>query len=329
MSLDSKILKNALLKYEEDKRNRASDAEARLMEVYVRIPRIKEIDQELKNTMIDTIGYALKSSGDPKRAIENIRDKNLSLQKERCEILKENGYPIDYTDDIPACPICDDKGFVGSKPCQCLMNYYRGEQNRELGGLLNLSDADFNRFDLSYYSDVPDMKYGASPRQNMELIYEYCIEYSRKFGANSSNLLFTGSTGLGKTLLSACIAKVVAEKGFFVCYNTSVNIFASFENEKFSRDQDVYGDSKRYLDCDLLILDDLGTELTTSFTVSALYTLINTRLMTNKKTIINTNLTPAELNERYSPQIISRLRGEYETLCFYGKDIRIQKKDRI
>ena len=162
----------------------------------------------------------------------------------------------------------------------------------------------------------------------MEIIYETCIEYARKFGPKSMNLFFNGAPGLGKTFLSACVARVVSEKGNSVVYDTAGSVFAKFEKYKFLRsdDQDeAHSEVKRCLECDLLILDDLGTEMTTAFTVSALYELINTRLVTSRKTIVSSNLTPQDLRKRYSEQIMSRLEGEYQVLTFCGDDIRLKK----
>ena len=160
-----------------------------------------------------------------------------------------------------------------------------------------------------------------------------CVEYARKFGANSMNLFFVGEPGLGKTFLSACIARVVAESGNSVVYDMASSVFAKFEDAKFARNDDtaearaeVRAEIKRYLECDLLILDDLGTEMTTAFTVSALYELINTRLVAGKKTIISSNLPLQELQRRYSKQIMSRLEGDYEVLTSAGDDIRKKRK---
>ena len=163
---------------------------------------------------------------------------------------------------------------------------------------------------------------------NMEFVKDTCWMYSNKFGQSSKNFFLTGKTGLGKTFLSTCIAKVVSEKGFSVVYDTANSVFSKFEEEKFSKYDDiseVKSDINRYMSCDLFILDDLGTEMTTAFTISAFYNLINTRLVSGKKTIISSNLAPEDIIKRYSPQIASRILGEYQVLKFTGKDIRLIK----
>ena len=187
---------------------------------------------------------------------------------------------------------------------------------------------------LDYYSPLPFPGESLTPRENMEFIFDVCSSYARRFGKfYFRNLFLTGAPGLGKTFLSACIARTVSEKGFSVVYDTAVNIFARFEEQKFARDRQEVGEARdetrRYLGCDLLILDDLGSELTTPFVQSALYTLINARLTADKGTVISSNLTMDQVRARYTPQIASRLEGEYRVLPFYGEDIRLLRKQRL
>jgi len=218
--------------------------------------------------------------------------------------------------------------------CDCLKILCTQEQIRELSKLLPLGEQSFDTFRLDWYSDAVWPGEGRSPRENMEFIYEVCLHYAQKFGSfYFDNLLFTGAPGLGKTFLSSCIARAVSENGFSVVYDTAVSVFASFEEQKFSRDAEdgrmARDETRRYLNCDLLILDDLGSELTTPFVQSALYTLINTRLQAGRRTVISTNLTMEELRRRYSVQVGSRLDGEYHVLRFFGEDIRLLRKQRL
>ena len=171
--------------------------------------------------------------------------------------------------------------------CSCLKELCTQEQIAELSKLLDLGEQSFDTFSLDYYSPLPWPGESLTPRENMEFIFEVCSNYARKFGKfYFRNLFLTGAPGLGKTFLSACIARTVSEKGFSVVYDTAVNIFARFEEQKFARDRQEAGEARdetrRYLGCDLLILDDLGSELTTPFVQSALYTLINSRLTADK-----------------------------------------------
>jgi DNA replication protein DnaC len=330
MSLDGRILARAMDRLT-DRNNKREARTARLREeVYKRLPRVADIDKELTLSMIEAASAALEGGSDPEEAVRKVAEKNLSLQAERAELMVAAGFPMDCLDDKPLCNTCRDRGYVGSKPCQCLMELYREEQRKELSQLLKLGEENFEAFNLDYYSSVPDPGTGISPRENMELVYETCRLYAGKFGTGSGSLFFTGAPGLGKTFLSACIAREVAEKGYSVVYDTAQSVFSSFEDEKFSKNyelEETRSDIARYMNCDLLILDDLGTEMTTAFTISALYDLVNTRLAAGKQTIINSNLDIDEIRKRYSPAIASRLEGEYQKLSFYGRDIRLIKKE--
>ena len=327
MPLDGKLLARAKTALEEKRRLNEEMYERRRERAYARIPRIRALDAELKALMPELISVALTpDSGD---AIEDIRMRNLELQDEKRRELLRAGLPEDYLDDGYICPVCRDTGFADTRICNCLMALYKDEQKKSLSSLFKLGGETFDSFDLLYYDDTPAPDTGVSPRRSMEIIYETCVEYARKFNGKSMNLFFIGAPGLGKTFLSACIARVVAESGCSVVYDTASAIFSKFEEAKFSRAdepeearREIKKEIKRYLECDLLILDDLGTEMTTSFTVSALYEIINTRLVTGRKTIVNSNLTLYELNLRYSAQIMSRIEGEYQVLTFRGDDIR-------
>jgi DNA replication protein DnaC len=168
----------------------------------------------------------------------------------------------------------------------------------------------------------------------MEFLYEWCLNYAQKFGRfYVRNMLMLGDPGLGKTFLSACIARTVAENGFSVVYDTAVNLFSKFEEQKFSKDvqegRAAQSETRRYLNCDLLILDDLGSEMTTPFVQSALYTVVNTRLTQEKATVISSNLSMDGIRARYAGQTASRLEGEYRVLRFFGEDIRLQRKAKL
>ena len=194
--------------------------------------------------------------------------------------------------------------------------------------MLDLGTQSFDTFSLDWYPREYDSASGRSARENMETVYDICADYAHQFGKRPGNLLLFGAPGLGKTHLSAAIAREVSSKGWSVVYDTAGRIFQRFEAQKFTREEDAGDDVDRVLNCDLLILDDLGTEMTTAFVQSALYQIVNTRLMEKKSTILNTNLMPGEIARRYSPQLASRIEGEYQLLPFFGKDIRRLKKER-
>lgn len=329
MAYDGKILARARALTEE-KRNRAEvERERREAKAYGLIPELRAIDARLSRLMADTANRAL-GGGDMGEILSAVRSQSETLSARRAALLREKGLPEDYTDPKYSCSKCRDSGYVLGKPCDCLKEAYKAEAVRELSSMLDLRGQSFENFDLSLY-DAARNKDGDSPRSIMSATYDFCKKYASDFKHSSPNLLFRGGTGLGKTFLSACIAKVVSENGFSVVYDTAVSVFEAFESQKFDRN-DLSGETaarvRRYLSCDLLILDDLGTEMTTGFTQSALYSLINSRLLAGLKTIISTNLSEDETRRRYTSQISSRIEGEYVCLDFIGKDIRAIRRER-
>ena len=330
MAYDGKVMRRALTRFEEDKQRRARLFAQRRTEIYQRVPRLMEIDGLLRSTVSQIIAGALRKGKDPKAAIADIRDQNLALQRERSRLLKESGYPEDALEEQPHCPLCRDSGYVGNKMCRCLKEYYAQEQISELSKLLPMGEETFDTFSFEWYSTDRNGR-SRSPRETAERNFDVCRDYANEFGKRSGNLLLFGQPGLGKTFLSACIARVVSESGHSVVYDTAGNIFAQFESCKFRRYEDddtPDEDVNRYRSCDLLIMDDLGTEMLTSFVQSALYQIINGRLSEGRKTIISTNLTPDQIGQRYGAPVLSRIEGEYELLPFIGQDIRVQKRAR-
>lgn len=330
MPYDGKIMRRALRHFEEDKQRRAQQFAQRRTQLYRQIPRLMEIDGELRGTMSQIIAGALQKGRDPVPAIQAIRDKNLALQQERAALLQEAGYPRDALEEKPNCPLCNDSGYRGSAMCQCLQDYYTREQIAELSKLLDMGSETFDTFSFDWYS--PDRGgRSRSPRETAERNFDVCRDYAYTFGPRSGNLLLFGQPGLGKTFLSACVARVVSDNGYSVVYDTAANIFAQFESCKFRRGEEEFSsdeDVNRYRNCDLLIVDDLGTEMLTSFVQSTLYQIINGRLVAGRKTIISTNLTPDQIGQRYGAQVLSRIEGEYELLPFIGQDIRVQKRSK-
>lgn len=321
MALDGKLLAKARDELERIRSENAAEHNARLERTYRRIPELYRIDARLRTQMAELVGLALRKDAPPAEAVGRLEEESLELQRRRRELLVQNGYPEDYLDEIYSCEKCRDTGYVDGRMCSCLKKLYNREITEELGVLLKTGDESFERFDLSLYGE-----YAAS----MEIVFGTCREYAANFGKNSMNLLFQGGTGLGKTFLSACIARTVAEKGFSVCYDTAASALDAFELRKFARDTETAAraseKTERMLDCDLMILDDLGTEMPTPMAISALYTLVNSRLVNGKKTVISTNCGDAELRRRYGDQICSRIDGEYIKLPFAGRDIRTIKR---
>lgn len=330
MSYDPKVLHEANLRLEERRAARRTEQERLRREIYTRLPRVAEIDRQLRQAMVQVITAALKQGTDPLPVVKVLRDRNLDLQAERAELLTANGYEVDALDDKPFCAKCGDAGWQGTRMCPCLKELCTQAQIRELSSLLPLGEQSFDTFGLDFYAPLPWREEALTPRENMELVRDICYRYASRFGCGElKNLLLSGAPGLGKTFLSACVAREVSQRGFSVVYDTAGNIFAQFEAQKFERDAAAKDGTRRYLGCDLLILDDLGSEMTTPFVQSALYALLNSRLVSGKSTVISTNLSIGDIGRRYTPQIVSRLEGEFRILRFYGEDIRMQKKNRV
>ena len=321
MAYSEQVLHRARARLEQAKLEHERENEANRRAAYERFPRLETLDRELRRTMTQLIALSLREGSD--QAIEELKERNLEIQREREWILEAGEFEEDYLDESPLCKRCGGRGYEGSKMCSCLKELCRQEQKRELTSLLGMGKDSFDNFRLDVYPDSYNSKLGVSPRKLMQSNYNICRRYAQNFSSGAGSLLFSGATGLGKTFLSACIARQVAENGFSVVYETAIRLFADFESAKFGPYREESGSlTQKYLDCDLLIIDDLGTEMTTQFTVSALYTVINTRLMENRATIISTNLADTELEGRYSPQIASRLIGTYRLVQFAGDDVR-------
>lgn len=308
---------------------RAANERTRLgreQRAYAELPGLRELDETLRAQMPRLYALTLQP-GDTAAAVEALKNENLAAQQKRASLLRSKGYPENWTDEICTCPRCRDRGYLpDGSICDCLMKLYNAEATADLSALLRSGDESFERFSLDWY-DEP-----SGARQQMAMILSFAEEYAEHFTDAAPNLLLQGGTGLGKTYLSACIARTVSANGFSVAYETASACLSAFEAAKFRpfTPMGEQGQARvdQYLTCDLMILDDLGTEMITPFSVSALYALINTRLTNGKPTIISTNLPDADLRRSYSAQILSRLEGEYQTLPFRGTDIRRQRKER-
>ena len=323
MAYSAEVVQRARERLAQARADRESENLRHLAEAYRQIPRLKEIDLQLRRTMAKAAQAVFAQGGDVQKAMEQAKNENLALQLERRELIAANFEP-GYVDDSPICDRCGGTGYVGSTMCECLAELCRQEQKRELT-FLNVGKESFEQFRLDYYPDRIDPRQGVNIRAVMEKTFQICRRYAMEFTERSENLLFSGGTGLGKTFLSACIARTVADRGYSVCYETASHLFSKLERAKFSGDEDARRETEKYTACDLLIVDDLGTEMGGQFTTSALYSLVNDRILDGKATIISTNLNSEDLEKRYSAAIASRLRGNYRRIAFMGEDIRLKK----
>ena len=323
MGYSAEVMQRARARLAQAKADRESENQQHMAEAYNQVPRLREIDRQLRLTMAMAAQAVFASGGDVNEAMEAAKAKNLALQRER-EQLVNLYFEEGYLDDSPVCDRCGGSGYLGSTMCECLAELCRQEQKKELT-FLNVGRETFEQFRLEYYPDRIDPKLGINIRAVMEKTYQTCRKYAYGFTERSGNLLFSGDTGLGKTFLSACIARCVADQGFSVVYESAGHLFAALEKARFENNEENRRAAQKYRECDLLIVDDLGTELPGQFVTAALYSLVNDRLLEGKPTIISTNLTEDDFVRRYNPQIASRLRGSYRKVAFVGEDIRLLK----
>lgn len=326
MKYNKKLLGRANAALAERKEANSAEHERRLKEVYSAIPEIEDIDGRIRRLMAE-VGRAAFSRREDRRArIDTLHESVTSLQMRRAELLVENGLPFDWMDEIISCPLCRDTGYTAAGMCTCLKKLYNTELTKSLSTLLRSGNESFDGFDLSLYPDEYLQAFGCNPREYMAKVLHFCRGWAEDFSPAAQSLIFIGKPGLGKTFLSACIARAVAQQGYTVCYDTAVSVFNAFEMQQFARsteDGEAASDKvDQMLTCDLLILDDIGTEVLTPVVQSAFYTLVNTRLGSGLATVLNTNLYPDDFRARYSAPVCSRIDGYYKSVSFFGNDIR-------
>ena len=307
---------------EEDELRTAST----LAEVSARVPRLEEIQNQLRQ-----VGFSISKAffaKDAKAEIDKLQAESLRLQGEKERLLVAAGYAPDALAHHYQCPTCKDTGYVGDRMCTCQRELLKDLQREAIRRLAPLDSCTFDSFDTNYYPETAEDN-GISPRAKADKIAEACHRYAQRVSLREpANLMLMGQTGLGKTHLSLAIANVAIGRGLSVEYGTAYNILSDLQNENFGRTGNLQYTEERVLHTDLLILDDLGTEMVTTFVQSALYQIINGRLLEKKSTIVSTNLMPEAIAQRYSGQIASRIEGEYQLLPFVGEDIRVLKKKR-
>ena len=302
------------------RRQRAlADYESRVLEMSSVLPEAYELNRQISMTGPKSMDAVMANRLDD-RTLETIRKENADLRAKLGRLLEKNGYPADYMDLKYTCGKCSDTGYVGIEMCSC-MKEALARAEFESSGLARLAKTQsFESFDLSFYTgrDLELMKI------NLEQLRSFADSFSE---STTDSFILLGATGLGKTHLSTSVAARVIERGYSVIYETAQDVISVFEQKRFGGDY-LSDRDRQYTECDLLIIDDLGVEVSNQFTVSCIYNVINSRLVRGKPTIINTNLTQGEMRQRYADRITSRIFGEFRPLLFTGLDVRQQKIGR-
>lgn len=302
--------------------NRARTA-SRLQEVYQICPELKELEEQIVSCSAQKA--KAKVMGED-TTVHSCERELVLLKQKKEELLSTLPLPADYLQPVYHCVDCKDTGYCGNEKCHCfkqaIINIIYSQSNmKEV-----LETENFSTFSYEYFSKEIDRETGASPYETIQRAVGTCREFISHFDEKPKNLLFYGNTGVGKTFLSNCVAKEILDNGYSVIYFTAYQIFDILSKGIFEKDSDAIAANQNIFDCDLLIIDDLGTELSNAFTSSQLFLIINERILRKKSTIISTNLNLFQISERYSERSFSRISSNYSFVKLSGEDIRIRKR---
>lgn len=328
MGLNNYQFKKILREYDKKQLENKHELDLRVTNAYEKIPQLKEIDDRIIDSAMSTAKLLLVSDNNSD-TIKNLKNTAKSSSKKRKCLLTKHGFPENYLDLQYQCNNCKDTGYVGSDKCHCfrqaIVNVLYSQSNIKNA----IAKENFSKFSFDYYpDDYIDKDVNCSPRQNIKNIVDQSKDFIDTFDTSFKNLFIYGNTGVGKTFLTNCIAKELLDRSYTVIYLTAFQLFDILEKNKFNREDDneeIQNQFSYILDCDLLIIDDLGTELTNAFINTQLYLCINERYLREKSTIISTNLSLDNINTKYSERIFSRIISNYELLKIVGDDIRLKK----
>ena len=309
--------------YDEIKESQKKALEGRKEEVRRKIPQVEAIEREIGKLCIKVSINALQDIPNREDHLKSLKESITTLRMKKTELLVSNGFPVDYLELHHSCNKCKDTGYIGIEKCSC----YKQKLNKlyyKNSDLFTVSDKNnFSNFSMDFYSTKNEGPEKYSPRENMKKIVNGCLNFMSNFDNTEENILFYGSSGTGKTFLSHCMAKDLVDSGHFVVYKTAEELIKNLRDVRFNNNSIL---EDHLINCDLLIIDDLGTEMSSEFSKAELFNLLNTKLLRNKKMLISTNYSLDELLSLYSERITSRLFGNFTLYKFYGKDIRLQKK---
>ncbi|WP_326911159.1 ATP-binding protein [Sedimentibacter sp. MB31-C6] len=328
--MKKQLIENIKTEYNKKRLKAAREADLRKEELYERIPGLEEINRKISLASIELSKLYLSKPDDIEEQVLELKEKITCLKKNKDEFYNKYNIPKNFTEPNYQCSNCNDTGYtLEGKRCNCMnkqiINYLYDISNM----IHMLKRENFDTFDINIFSNELYNKEKLTPRQNMYKILETCEDFCNNFDDVNMNLLFYGGTGLGKTFMCNCIAKALIDMEKSVFYQTAFHLFEIVENHKFYKQTETEENRISYnmiFDCDLLIIDDLGTEFNNSFTNAEIFNILNERLITEKKTIISTNLSLEQMAETYSDRIMSRVFSNYAPLKFYGKDLRWESK---
>lgn len=290
-------------------------------ELYRKNPEIKKIDQEIATISIKQAEKLLEGDKD---ALLELRSSLHELKERKNSLIEALGYDLDYIEPTYRCPDCKDTGYINGQKCHCFTQaaidlVYTQSNIRQVLEQENFAHFNFDLFDDTHIDPVTNL----TAYETMQRAVFDCQDFINNFGKEKRNLFFTGSTGVGKTYLSNCIAKELLDRGFSVIYFTATGLFDVFHNNAYNKSSETSGAYQNIFNCDLLIIDDLGTEVSNSYTNSQLFMCINERIMRGKSTIISTNFGLSDLSEHYSERVFSRIMKNYDLIKLVGNDLRL------
>lgn len=323
MALNREQYNSIMLGYTKRQNAHRHELAARQREIFIKIPAYAELDRSVSGTAVASLRQRLLPDADTHRSTEPLQEHIAKISSKKRELLLQHGYPPDYLEMKYDCPHCKDTGFIGNEKCSCF-------RRQEIAILYNESHLDMLASTNSF-SDLSEEYYKGEDLTRFRKARDLCIRFVQNFDTTPSNLYFFGTVGTGKSLLSICAAHELIESGHFVLYFSAASLFDTLAGFNFrSGSREEYQSFLHDINhCDLLIIDDLGTELTNSFTTAQLFNCINERYLNRKSTVISTNLSLEEMQRRYSDRIFSRIVSTYELCKITGPDIRLLKKRRV
>lgn len=328
MSISTNIYRDILKEYEGIRDESQKLLKQKQADIYRKIPSVENIDRQLSLIGVKLTKAIIENPSNSQKLLADLETENKKLLEQKSKLLEQSGFRLEDLTINYICSACKDTGYINNKMCKCMKQKLinRAYMQSNLKDIVKAEN--FRHFNLDYYSDSIDFKEQISPKENMSKVFATCKNFIKRFNSEFENLILYGKPGRGKTFLCNCIAKEILDRGKTVLYLTAFQLFKMVEEEKFNKNADEHINQylDTVLDVDLLIIDDLGTEVSTVVTNSEFYNIVNLRLINKKSTIISTNLSPSELMSVYSDRVISRIQGNYTTLKIFGDDIRLKKK---